>query len=162
MKRFFVFLILFLILTGCQNTQNQDTVSKQLYNQYRQYYQLVTSSHDFQTECEECSIQLVVNKTSNDQIRYDVIINNPQIEMDNIKAIAYVDKKNKDIPSIGLLEENSFSLKPNYVNKEEGFYKGINLSGLTIKTEFKVKIYFTYENNGILEERYVILNGNAS
>ena len=63
MKRFFVFLILFLILTGCQNTQNQDTVSKQLYNQYRQYYQLVTSSHNFQTECEECSIQLVVNKT---------------------------------------------------------------------------------------------------
>ena len=62
MKRFFVFLILFLILTGCQNTQNQDTVSKQLYNQYRQYYQLVTSSHDFQTECEECLIQLVVNK----------------------------------------------------------------------------------------------------
>ena len=41
--------------------------------------------------------------------------------MDNIKAIAYVEKKNKDIPSIGLLEENSFSLKPNYVNKEEGF-----------------------------------------
>ena len=111
MKRFFVFLILFLILTGCQNTQNQDTVSKQLYNQYRQYYQLVTSSHNFQTECEECSIQLVVNKTSNDQIRYDVIINAPQIEMDNIKAIAYVDKKNKDIPSIGLLEENSFSLQ---------------------------------------------------
>ena len=147
MKRFFVFLILFLILTGCQNTQNQDTVSKQLYNQYRQYYQLVTSSHNFQTECEECSIQLVVNKTSNDQIRYDVIINAPQIEMDNIKAIAYVDKKNKDIPSIGLLE---------------GFYKGINLSGLTTKTKFKVKIYFTYENNGILEERYVILNGNAS
>ena len=105
---------------------------------------------------------MVVNKTSNDQIRYDVIINDPQIEMDNIKAIAYVDKKNKDIPSIGLLEENSFSLKPNYVNKEEGFYKGINLSGLTTKTEFKVKIYFTYENNGILEERYVILNGNAS
>ena len=70
---------------------------------------------------------MVVNKTSNDQIRYDVIINAPQIEMDNIKAIAYVDKKNKDIPSIGLLEENSFSLKPNYVNKEEGFYKGINL-----------------------------------
>ena len=57
---------------------------------------------------------------------------------------------------------NSFSLKPNYVNKEEGFYKGINLSGLTTKTKFKVKIYFTYENNGILEERYVILNGNTS
>ncbi|MDO5812087.1 MAG: membrane lipoprotein lipid attachment site-containing protein [Bacillota bacterium] len=162
MKRFFVFLILLLTLSGCQNTQNQDTVSKKLYNQYRQYYQLVTSSHDFQAECEECSIQLIVNKTTNKQIRYDVIINNPKIEMDNIKAIAYVDKKNKDIPSIGLLEENSFSLKPDYINKEEGFYKGINLSGLTTQTKFKVRIYFTYENNGIKKERYVILNGNAS
>ena len=162
MKRFFVFLILLITLTGCQNTENQDTISKQLYNQYRQYYQLVTSSHNFQTECEECSIQLIINKTTNKQIRYDIIINNPKIEMDNIKAIAYVDKKNKDIPSIGLLEEDSFSLKPDYVNKEEGFYRGINLSGLTTQTEFKVKIYFTYENNGTKEERYVILNGNAS
>ena len=35
--------------------------------------------------------------------------------MKNIKAIAFIDKKDKNIPSIGLLEKDTFSLKPNYI-----------------------------------------------
>lgn len=46
--------------------------------------------------------------------------------MKNIKAIAFIDKKDKNIPSIGLLEKYTFSLKPNYIDKKNGYYKGIN------------------------------------
>ena len=42
--------------------------------------------------------------------------------MKNIKAIAFIDKKDKNIPSIGLLEKDTFSLKPNYIDKKNGYY----------------------------------------
>lgn len=50
-------------------------------------------STSFDESCDDCSIQLVTNKISNKKIRYDIIINNPVIEMKNIKAIAFIDKK---------------------------------------------------------------------
>ena len=67
-------------------------------------------STSFDESCNDCSIQLITNKISNKKIRYDIIINNPVIEMKNIKAIAFIDKKDKNIPSIGLLEKDKASI----------------------------------------------------
>ena len=79
-----------------------------------------------------------------------------------IKAIAFIDKKDKNIPSIGLLEKDTFSLKPNYIDKKNGYYKGINLSGTTSKNKFDVKLYLTYNTEDKQIERYIILHGNAT
>ena len=108
-------------------------------------------STSFDESCDDCSIQLITNKISNKKIRYDIIINNPVI-----------DKKDKNIPSIGLLEKDTFSLKPNYIDKKKGYYKGINLSGTTSKNKFDVKLYLTYNTEDKQIERYIILHGNAT
>ena len=84
------------------------------------------------------------------------------VEMKNIKAIAFIDKKDKNIPSIGLLEKDTFSLNPNYIDKKNGYYKGINLSGTTSKNKFDVKLYLTYNTEDKQIERYIILHGNAT
>ena len=42
-------------------------------------------STSFDESCDDCSIQLITNKISNKKIRYDIIINNPVIEMKNNK-----------------------------------------------------------------------------
>ena len=80
----------------------------------------------------------------------------------NQKVIAFIDKKDKNIPSIGLLEKDTFSLKPNYIDKKNGYYKGINLSGTTSKNKFDVKLYLTYNTEDKQIERYIILHGNAT
>ncbi|MFR2501276.1 MAG: hypothetical protein ACLS85_02050 [Coprobacillus cateniformis] len=52
--------------------------------------------------------------------------------MKNIKAIAFIDKKDK-YSEYWFIRKDTFSLKPNYIDKKNG-YKGINLSGTTSKT----------------------------
>ena len=62
--------------------------------------------------------------------------------------------------SSGML--STFSLKPNYIDKKNGYYKGINLSGTTSKNKFDVKLYLTYNTEDKQIERYIILHGNAT
>lgn len=160
-NRLIIFLSLFILL-GCPSQKNTTSYSKKQYNEYVSYYNRLKMSTSFDESCDDCSIQLITNKISNKKIRYDIIINNPVIEMKNIKAIAFIDKKDKNIPSIGLLEKDTFSLKPNYIDKKNGYYKGINLSGTTSKNKFDVKLYLTYNTEDKQIERYIILHGNAT
>ena len=160
-NRLIIFLSLFILL-GCSSQKNTTSYSKKQYNEYVSYYNRLKMSTSFDESCDDCSIQLVTNKISNKKIRYDIIINNPVIEMKNIKAIAFIDKKDKNIPSIGLLEKDTFSLNPNYIDKKNGYYKGINLSGTTSKNKFDVKLSLTYNTEDKQIERYIILHGNAT
>lgn len=160
-NKFIIFFALF-FLTGCLSQKETVSYSDKQYNEYVKYYKKLKGNTKFETECQDFSIQLITNKISNHKIRYDVIIDQPCVEMKNIKAIAYVDSHEKNMPSIGLLENENFSLKPDYIDKKSGYYKGINLSGITSKDLFKVKIYLTYNSQNNHVERYIILYGDAT
>lgn len=163
MKKYFIILFCLLFLTGCQTRKSEENIDEQLYQQYQDYYTKLKKCKNFETQLDDCSISLVLNKTNNGNIRYDVIIDNPQNKMDNIKAIALIDEETKyNPPSIGLLENETFSLEPGVIDKEKGIYKGINLSGMTTLEKFSVKIYLTYEKQNQLIERFIILNDNAT
>ncbi len=71
-------------------------------------------------------------------------------------------KRIKIFPSIGLLEKDTFSLKPNYIDKKNGFIEAINLSGTTYENKSDVKLYLTYNTEDKQIERYIILHGNAT
>lgn len=162
MKKYILIMLCFLLLTGCQTRENIDDTDEKLYQEYQKYYTRLKKHKDFVTSIDECSISLILNKTNKNNTRYDIIIDQPLHEMKNIKAIAYIKEEKKyNPPSIGLLEEQSFSLKPNVIDKEKGIYKGINLSGMTIYEQFSVKLYLTYSYQNKLIERYVILYGDA-
>lgn len=163
MKKIWLMILTLLMLTGCQTKQTEEQTDDQLYHQYQQYNDKVKNGKHYETQISECSIKLIINQTDNDHIRYDIIIDQPQKTMKNIKAIAYVENENKySPPSIGLLENESFTLKPNVTDKKNGIYKGINLSGITSLRNITVKVYMTYENNNKTIERYIILYENAS
>lgn len=163
MKKYFIMLLCLLLLTGCQTRENEENIDEQLYQQYQDYYIKLKDAKHFENQIEDCSIYLILNKTNNGNIRYDVIIDNPQIKMNHIQAIALVEGETKyNPPSIGLLENDSFSLEPGVIDKENGIYKGINLSGMTSLKNITVKIYLTYEKQNKLVERFIILNDNAS
>lgn len=160
-NKLIIFLSVFMLL-GCSTQKKEASYSKKQYDEYVKYYKLLKKRKSFDTVCQDCSIQLITNKISSTKTRYDIIINNPQLEMCKIKVLAFIDSNDKNMPSIGLLEKDSFSLKPNYVDKKSGYYKGINLSGITPKKEFDVKIYLTYNTQDRQLERYIILHGNAT
>ena len=83
-NRLIIFLSLFFLL-GCSSQKNTTSYSKKQYNEYVSYYNRLKMSTSFDESCDDCSIQLITNKISNKKIRYDIIINNPVIEMKNIK-----------------------------------------------------------------------------
>ena len=163
MKRYIFIILCFFLITGCQTSENKENTDERLYQQYLKYYTKLKNHKNFVANIEECSISLVLNKTNNQNIRYDIIIDQPLHEMEDIKAIAYIEEEKKyNPPSIGLLEEQSFSLKPNVIDKENGIYKGINLSGMTVLDEINVKVYLTYTYHDKFVERYIVLYGNAT
>ena len=51
-----------------------------------------------------------------------------------------------------MLQQDLFHLKKDYVNKEEGYYKGIQLSGVSSMRE-EIKLYVSYydEKNDKIE-----------
>lgn len=163
MKKILIFLLIFVMITGCQIKQSEENIDEQLYQQYQKYNEKVKNNEQFETQISECSVKLILNQTNNDCIRYDIIIDEPQITMNDIKAIAYVENEDHyNPPSIGLLENESFTLNPNVTDKEKGIYKGINLSGITFLKDITVKVYLTYEKENKIIERYIILHETAS
>ena len=51
------------------------------------------------------------------------------------------------------------------IDTANGIYKGVNLSGITSKSEFSVLVYLTFstdKQSNNKEERYIKLYGNAT
>ncbi len=143
MKKVGMILFIFMIL-GCSSKQSLES------QQFEEYYQIreqLLQQDEFE-EIKDFSVTLVYNQVDN-QYRYDIVIDYPQIDMYDITAMVYADENEEEMcPSLGILEDNQYHLKKGYVNKQEGFYKGIQLSG---KTSQK-KVVFLYVSYYLDEE----------
>ena len=164
MKKLVLLIVSCLFLGGCKQAVNRDDNS--LFKQYNEYVDKLDQAVEFQDSSDEFNIYLVVNNAENNNYRYDVIIDTPTINMYHLQAIVKVEGENNDnIPTLGVLENEVFSLIPGVVDKDKGLYKGVNLSGITAKSEFDVLVYLTFsltEQSNVKEERYFKLYGNAS
>lgn len=163
MKKLILLLICCIMLTGCNKTAQP--VNK-LDKQFQEFKNKLEHADDFLETTDEFAIHLIVNKIDNEEYRYDVIIDMPVINMYHLQAIAKIaGSKNESMPTLGVLENDVFSLVPGVVDKEQGIYKGVNLSGITKEKEFTVLIYLTFsldKQSKNKEERYIKLYGNAS
>lgn len=164
MKRI-IFVIICIFLTGCSNYNPVDDKSNKLYEQYKLYEQILNKSKSYQDGSDEFSIKLIINKINDTMNRYDVVIDSPKINMYHLQAIAKVEQDESDsLPSLGILEDEVFSLVPNVIDKDKGIYKGVNLSGITEKKEFNILVYLTFysdENSKKKEERFIRLYGDT-
>ena len=156
--------MLCLLITGCKRYSNE--MGDKLNLQYQKYIQKLIEQQEFNNKSDEFSIRLVLNKINDTETRYDIIIDSPKINMYALQAIAKVENDDESsLPSLGILEEESFSLVPGVVDKTRGIYRGVNLSGVTREKNINVIIYLRFysdENNEKLEERFIRLDDDAT
>ena len=138
MKKLVIFMLSLFLLCGCQPKKDEHIT----YDDYLKIKGQLEVCDSFDSYY-NFNVSLVFNPINN-QYRYDVIIDNPSTPMYNILAVAYAGEEDNAIcPNIGLFDAIQYHLVPNRVDKENGFYKGINLSGMVNKTK-NVKLYVSY------------------
>lgn len=130
MKRILVVLSVLLLLTGCTKSNSmQVKYDKQM----KQLFSVNESSGNV-----PCSIELTYDKITDDEVSYQIVLDNPKENMRNINVVVTHDKVTTDgYPSIGVFDVEPINLST--VVDEENPHKGIVLVG-----------YFKYSEN--LEE----------
>lgn len=134
-----ILLLLSLIFCFACTKSNQEDRQFELYNQLKK--ELIV--HENMDKDIPCRISVVFNPLDN-EYRYDIVIDQVQEDMYNIVALAYANEDSEQMcPTIGVFDEDTYSLKVNYINKSEGFYKGIQLSGKCAQKQ-TIKLYISY------------------
>ena len=107
MKKILVLLIpILLLLTGC--TDQKLIKEKETYIKYIQQLKKVNSS----SKKIPFEIEVIYDKLTNNEVRYQVIIDNVQEDIKDVEAIVIHNKETNDIfPSIGIFDEKQDLLK---------------------------------------------------
>lgn len=144
MKKVILMVIISLLFSGCQ-VADKETLTDSQYNEYKNYIAIIDEQNQTQETSDFFDVQVVVNATNKNNYRYDIVIDNPKVDMYEIKAIAKIQTEDGfTYPSIGILEEGIFSLLPNVIDKDNNIYKGINLSGISSHQIQSIPLYVTY------------------
>lgn len=159
MKKIHIFIVLMVLFSGCQRHQEENASNPE----YNEYIKRLHSQHTFINSTDEFKVKVIRNMKNENDYRYDIVIDNPQIEMHNIKAVAQIPAVvGYSYPSIGILEEEQFSLIPNVIDKENNIYKGINLSGISPYQDSTIYVYITFysstDDDTKRIERYMEVN----
>ncbi len=155
MKRVVISLCaLFLMLTGCsskRNTLSADHIVNQSQMEiYETYYDAVMNADSYMEESENYTISTEMNKVPDGTYRYYVIFDEPKTAMFNCiilaveNDISYKDA-DKMMPSAGIFDTPS-NMIPNQVNYDDGYVKGIALSGETDQNGVDLKILVQWTN----------------
>lgn len=100
-KKIFLVIFLCLFFCGCSNHENIDK-EKEIYQKYIKQLQKVNNS----SKKIPFDIEVRYDKITKNEVRYQVIIDNPRKKLNNISAIVYHDKQTDDIfPNSGIFEE---------------------------------------------------------
>jgi hypothetical protein len=136
MKKFLILVLMMFLLVGC--TSNED---KQ-YQEYENKAEQLKNRTEFESTND---FNLLFNyEEVNDGYRYVVTIDSTKVDMYDIRMICFGGEKDDDIlPNLGFFDEEQYHLVVNVVDKANGYYKGISLSGL-VDNISEVKIYIHY------------------
>lgn len=128
---------------------------------YEQMVQQIHEEKNYISKSEYFDCTLTVRKYASGGYQYDVVINHPKIDMENVKAIAICETEQSDLfPSLGLEEGDICHLFVNQIDKENNYYEGIRLSGISSQDHPQVKLYVAFTANQQIYEQYLLLEGS--
>lgn len=140
MKKIVLALVVVFCITGCNRYDGMQLK----YNEYVRELRNVTSSSEYIP----CDIEITYDRVTDDEVSYQVIIDNPKEVMRNIDVVVSHNMETKDgYPSIGVFDEESINLDKGIILV--GYFKYIgDLNDLD--AEFRVSI--SYVNEAIEEK----------
>ena len=148
MKKIFVGLLL-LLCVGCSN----ENIMQTSYNTYMKKLLSVNENSSYIP----CDVEITYDKITDDEVSYQVTIDNPKENMRNINVVVSHDKETDDgYPSIGVFDLEPINLSVEQTDEDPN--KGIVLVGYfkysgeleNLEAEFKVSI--DYINDAIEEK----------
>ena len=148
MRKCLTVILALLLLAGCQKETRQ--LDEEKYNAYISYYQSILDVENKQKSSQHFDIKMAVNMLSEGNYRYDVIIDNCRVSMYDMEVLVIVDDVNKEInrdvmmPSIGIFEENEYSMIPNQVDLDKNIVQGIDLSITSPEPTLSVSVMVSY------------------
>lgn len=150
MKKLLV-LILLILCVGC----GQEEVMKTTYNTYMKNLLSVNENSSYIP----CDIEITYDKTTDNEVSYQITIDNPKENMRNINIVVSHDKETDDgYPSIGVFDLDPINLSVEQTKEDPS--KGIVLVGYfkysgeldNLDAEFKISINYV---NDAIEEKTV-------
>ena len=103
MKKAVLLLLVILCITGC----NRYDAMQIEYNKYIKKLEDVTDSSEYIP----CNIEITYDRVTDDEVMYQVIIDNPKEAMRNVDIVVLHDMETSDgYPSIGVFDQGSINL----------------------------------------------------
>jgi hypothetical protein len=149
MKKIFLALLILFMAAACQSAaQKQYAANLQRYNAY---YTAILNNEKFLTSSDNFDISGVMNKLSDTEYRYDVIVDNPRIAMYDIEILVIESGKSLEIasnimPNVGIFEASDYNMVPYQTNLKSGFTKGFGLSGTVAKPTIDLKVLVVWHD----------------
>ncbi|TFG81735.1 MAG: hypothetical protein E4G74_03730, partial [Erysipelotrichales bacterium] len=157
MRKICLALLILIAASACQSaTEKQYAANLQRYNAY---YTAILNNDKFLGDSGNFDIEVVMNRLSDTEYRYDLIVDNPRIAMYNIEILVIESGKSLEIsdqimPNVGIFEGDEYNMVPYQINLESGFSQGFDLSGTVTKPEVSLKVLVIWHDYAkVLQKR---------
>lgn len=139
-----------LLMAGCSKETVKTEDSSSLMDEYETYYVEVQSNGHYESTSKNFDLSMEMTQVEDGTYRYYVILDNPKTAMYNVMMIACendipYDECDKMVPSFGIFE-GRVSLIPGQVNKDDGYVKGISISGETDEAKVSLKLLVRWKD----------------
>lgn len=145
MKKLVVLIPLLILLVGCTNKVEENKIA------YLEYKSKLEEQENFSTEEEiDFSTYFNIERENEEVVNYSIIINEPNIDMHNVKALLIHDYVQEEaFPSVGILDE-PVEL---YKNSEDKIILNGTIQTLDDISDVNFKLYLEYQDENGLENK---------
>ena len=162
MKKIIVLLALLISLCACSQDPGKAVVdSKQ---RYMDMIEIIEGNDTFLSESKYYNVSVDMAKI-NDGYRFYVTIDNAQIALYDIEAMAIekgVDYTSTMAANIGIFEDTQYNMIPYQSNPDEGFVKGVVMSGVTKNPSTTLYILVQYKSSDLSSQSREIFKLDVS
>ena len=153
-----------LLISGCSK-KDPNQISTEKMQLYTAYYKSIMEMDRFQEKSDFYDLEVVMNQLPDGTYRYYVILDSPRVAMVDVEMLvvdAAVDYSQTSViaPSVGLLENEDYSLIPNQVYPELGYVKGLMASGETTSPIVSLNVMVLWKDYAKLKETREYLMGD--
>ena len=155
-----------LLISGCSK-KDPNQVSTEKMQLYTAYYKSIMEMDRFQEKSDFYDLEVVMNQLPDGTYRYYVILDNPQVAMVDVEMLVIdeaVDYSQTAViaPSVGLLENEEYSLIPHQVYPKLGYVKGLMASGESASPTVNLNVLVLWKDYAKLKEtrQYLQLTGD--